>query len=36
MGLALVTRFAELHGGKAWYEDREGGGSAFKVFLPTA
>ncbi|MCA1840429.1 MAG: ATP-binding protein [Actinomycetota bacterium] len=33
LGLALVTRFAELHGGRAWVEDLEGGGSCFKVLL---
>jgi signal transduction histidine kinase len=26
--------FAELHGGKAWVEEREGGGASFRVFLP--
>ena len=35
MGLTLVARFAELHGGKAWLEPREGGGSSFRVFLPS-
>ncbi len=35
IGLPLVRRFAEVHGGRAWMEDREGGGSAFRVFLPT-
>lgn len=34
MGLSLVARFAELHGGRAWVEDRPGGGAAFRVFLP--
>jgi signal transduction histidine kinase len=34
VGLALVARFAELHGGRAWLEDRPGGGASFKVFLP--
>jgi PAS domain S-box-containing protein len=34
IGLSLVGRFAALHGGRAWVEDREGGGAAFKVFLP--
>ena len=34
LGLVLVMRFAELHGGRAWVEDNEGGGSRFKVFLP--
>jgi PAS domain S-box-containing protein len=35
IGLSLVARFAELHGGRAWVEDRDGGGSSFKVYLPT-
>ena len=34
VGLSLVRRFAELHGGRAWLEDRDGGGSSFSVFLP--
>jgi PAS domain S-box-containing protein len=34
VGLSLVLRFAELHGGRAWLEDRPGGGSSFRVFLP--
>jgi signal transduction histidine kinase len=34
VGLSLVARFAELHGGRAWVEDRPGGGAAFRVFLP--
>ncbi|MEX0833826.1 MAG: ATP-binding protein [Actinomycetota bacterium] len=34
IGLSLVARFAELHGGRAWVEDREGGGASFKVYLP--
>jgi two-component system sensor histidine kinase KdpD len=34
IGLSLVKRFAELHGGRAWVEDREGGGSSFRVLLP--
>jgi PAS domain S-box-containing protein len=34
IGLSLVARFAELHGGRAWVEDRLGGGASFKVFLP--
>jgi hypothetical protein len=36
IGLSLVARFAELHGGRAWVEDREGGGSSFRVFLPAS
>jgi len=35
IGLALVARFAELHGGRAWVTDREGGGAAFQVSLPS-
>jgi signal transduction histidine kinase len=34
VGLTLVARFAQLHGGRAWVEDREGGGAAFRVSLP--
>jgi PAS domain S-box-containing protein len=34
VGLTLVRRFAELHGGRAWVEGREGGGASFRVFLP--
>jgi signal transduction histidine kinase/GAF domain-containing protein len=34
VGLSLVKRFAELHGGRAWVEDRAGGGASFRVFLP--
>lgn len=36
LGLALVDRFARLHGGRAWVEDRPGGGSEFHVVLPGA
>ncbi len=34
IGLSLVSSFAELHGGRAWVEDRPGGGCSFKVLLP--
>lgn len=34
VGLSLVARFADLHGGRAWVEDRPGGGSSFRVSLP--
>ncbi|HET6751484.1 MAG TPA: ATP-binding protein [Actinomycetes bacterium] len=34
IGLALVARFATLHGGRAWVEDRPGGGASFRVLLP--
>lgn len=33
VGLTVVARFAELHGGRAWVEDRPGGGASFRVFL---
>ena len=33
VGLALVTRFAELHGGRAWVQDRAGGGASFHVTI---
>jgi PAS domain S-box-containing protein len=36
IGLSLVARFAELHGGRAWVEAREGGGASFRVHLPGA
>jgi PAS domain S-box-containing protein len=35
IGLSLVARFAELHGGRAWVEERKGGGASFRVFLPS-
>src|SRR3954470_1442403 len=34
IGLSLVSRFAEIHGGRAWVDEREGGGASFKVYLP--
>jgi PAS domain S-box-containing protein len=34
VGLTLVRRFAELHGGHAWVEGRDGGGASFRIFLP--
>ncbi|HEU4832719.1 MAG TPA: ATP-binding protein [Actinomycetota bacterium] len=36
VGLSLVARFAELHGGRAWVEDRPGGGASFRVLLAEA
>jgi signal transduction histidine kinase len=36
VGLSLVAKFAELHGGRAWLEDRPGGGASFHVLLPGA
>lgn len=35
VGLSLVARLAELHGGKAWVTEREGGGASFRVLLPS-
>lgn len=35
IGLALVAAFADVHGGSAWVEEAEGGGSAFHVLLPS-
>ena len=34
IGLSLVARFAALHNGRAWVDDRPGGGASFKVYLP--
>jgi len=34
IGLSLVARFAELHGGRAWVDEREGGGASFRVYIP--
>ncbi|MBI3647709.1 MAG: PAS domain-containing protein [Actinobacteria bacterium] len=34
IGLSLVARFAQLHGGRAWVQAREGGGASFRVYLP--
>jgi len=36
IGLALVARFAILHGGRAWVQERPGGGASFRVLLPDA
>src|SRR3954451_14065056 len=36
IGLSLVGRFADLHGGSAHVEDRDGGGARFIVVLPGA
>ena len=33
LGLSLVARFAELQGGRAWVEERQGGGASFHVVL---
>jgi len=34
LGLALVARHVRLHGGRAWVQDRPGGGARFVVELP--
>jgi signal transduction histidine kinase len=34
IGLSLILRLAELHGGTAWIEDRPGGGTSVSVLLP--
>lgn len=34
IGLSLVRRFAELHGGYAHVEDRQGGGARFVIRIP--
>ena len=34
LGLSLVKRFSEVHGGRAWVEDGPGGGARFLVSLP--
>lgn len=34
VGLAIVRRFTELHGGRVWVDDRPGGGASFHVWLP--
>jgi signal transduction histidine kinase len=36
IGLSLVARFAQLHGGRAWCSEREGGGASFSVLFPHA
>jgi K+-sensing histidine kinase KdpD len=33
-GLTLLAKLAEIHAGRAWVEERPGGGASFRVFLP--
>jgi PAS domain S-box-containing protein len=33
IGLALVAKFAALHDGRAWVQERAGGGASFRVLL---
>jgi K+-sensing histidine kinase KdpD len=33
-GLALLSRLADVHGGRCWVEERPGGGASFRLFLP--
>lgn len=35
LGLYLVDQIARAHNGRAWVEDRVGGGASFRVLLPT-
>jgi signal transduction histidine kinase len=35
MGLAIVKRIVETHGGDVWVESAPGQGSVFRVRLPT-
>ena len=34
MGLAIVRKIAEIHGGRAWVESDLGNGAAFHLTLP--
>lgn len=34
IGLSLVRRFVELHGGRVWVADAPSGGASFRVYLP--
>lgn len=34
LGLYIVAELAALHGGRAWADDRPGGGSQFRLWLP--
>jgi two-component system phosphate regulon sensor histidine kinase PhoR len=34
LGLSIVRQITRIHGGKAWVENRPGGGAAFRIRLP--
>ncbi|NQY32359.1 MAG: HAMP domain-containing histidine kinase [Coraliomargarita sp.] len=34
IGLAIVKKVAETHGGRVWLKNRAGGGATFHVTLP--
>lgn len=34
LGLYLVRRFVELHGGRVWVQEGAGGGASFRIWLP--
>jgi len=36
MGLAIVHRIVDLHGGMVWSESEPGEGSTFRIALPRA
>jgi signal transduction histidine kinase len=35
IGLSIVERFARMHGGRAFVDERPGGGARFEVYLPS-
>jgi signal transduction histidine kinase len=36
MGLPIAREIAEAHGGRLWFESRQGGGAEFSLALPAA